>query len=176
MNKICGKCGEAFQVKPSHYEKRKYCSKECASQKVTKPCHVCGTEVTRCKSQMLKVAYCSTQCAKDGKSKRFTEMNRELNPSRMTIEVRTKLRMHRLGTGEGKSYEKTFGVHTHRLVAAAKIGRPLLKGEVVHHKDNDIRNNAPDNLEVLASQAEHAKLHKAKHGRKFFTRLPKKNN
>lgn len=87
----------------------------------------------------------------------------------MTLEVRTKLRLHRLGKGEGKGYEKTFGVHTHRLVAAAKIGRPLKKGEIVHHKDHIKRNNNPDNLEILASQSEHAKLHKAKHGRKRFT-------
>lgn len=87
-------------------------------------------------------------------------MNIEMNPGRMTIEVRTKLRNHRLGSGEGKSYEKTFGVHTHRLVAAEKLGRPLRKGEVVHHKDEFKRNNDPNNLHVFESQAEHARHHK----------------
>lgn len=176
MLKECLKCGAPIKVKPSKYERTKYCSRECASKKITVPCDICGTEITRAQSQILKVAYCSPTCTKEGKSKRFSEMNQELNPTRMTLDVRTKLRMRRLGTGEGKSYEKTFGVHTHRIVAAAKIGRPLAKGEIVHHLDNDIRNNAPDNLEVLASQSEHAKLHKSKHGRKFFTCVPKKNN
>lgn len=55
---------------------------------------------------------------------------------------------------------KNRGVrHEHRLVAEQKLGRPLRPGEVVHHIDGDSRNNAPGNLEVLASQAEHARLH-----------------
>lgn len=50
-------------------------------------------------------------------------------------------------------------VYEHVIVAEKKIGRPLRPGEVVHHIDGDKRNNAPSNLEVLASQAEHARLH-----------------
>ena len=89
-------------------------------------------------------------------------MNIELNPARMTLETRTKVREGHLGKGEGKAYRKTFGVHTHRIVAAEKLGRPLLKGEVVHHKDENKLNNHPDNLQVFASQAEHARHHKLK--------------
>lgn len=86
-------------------------------------------------------------------------MNKELNPDRMVIETRLKLRKARLGKGEGKSYEKTLGVHTHRIVAEQKLGRKLKPGEVVHHVDEDKRNNDPSNLEVLESQAQHAALH-----------------
>lgn len=53
---------------------------------------------------------------------------------------------------------------THRILAEEVIGRPLKKGEVVHHKDGNPRNNLIDNLEVLSSQVEHAKLH-CKNGR-----------
>lgn len=90
----------------------------------------------------------------------MAEMNRELNKDRMTVAVRSKLRRARLGTGEGKTYTKTFGVHTHRLAAEKMIGRKLRKGEVVHHIDEDKRNNHPLNLMVFASQAEHVKWHK----------------
>ena len=41
------------------------------------------------------------------------------------------------------------GCRLHRIVAAAKLGRPLTKDEDVHHKDGDKLNFAPDNLEVL---------------------------
>jgi len=41
------------------------------------------------------------------------------------------------------------GVYVHRLVAEAKIGRPLLDNEVVHHRDGDRLNPHPDNLEVM---------------------------
>ena len=62
------------------------------------------------------------------------------------------------------SYPKIFGTHAHRILAEEVIGRPLKKGEVVHHKDGNPRNNLIDNLEVLSSQVEHAKLH-CKNGR-----------
>ena len=40
-----------------------------------------------------------------------------------------------------------------------KLGRPLEKGEIVHHKDEDKKNNKPSNLELMASQSQHAKHH-----------------
>lgn len=88
--------------------------------------------------------------------------NNDWNKEKMTFEVRTKLRAKKLGRGEGKSYEKTFGKHTHRIIAEQKLGRELKKGEVVHHEDENKRNNDPDNLRVFASQAEHAAYHKNK--------------
>lgn len=45
--------------------------------------------------------------------------------------------------------------YVHRMVAEGKLGRPLKKGEVVHHIDGDITNNHPDNLRVFASAKEH---------------------
>jgi len=77
----------------------------------------------------------------------------------MTTEVREKLRKARLGTGETLCYEKTYGKHTHRIVAEQILGRPLKKGEVVHHIDGCKRNNAPNNLMIFKNQKEHAKWH-----------------
>lgn len=37
------------------------------------------------------------------------------------------------------------------------LGRPLRRGEVVHHRDGNKLNNDPMNLEVLPSQTEHTK-------------------
>lgn len=44
----------------------------------------------------------------------------------------------------------------HRKVAAEMLGRPLSPGEIVHHRDGDSRNNAPENLIVLPNQGYHA--------------------
>lgn len=46
----------------------------------------------------------------------------------------------------------------HRAVAAKMLGRPLVKGEVVHHKNGIKTDNRPENL-VVITQSEHMRLH-----------------
>lgn len=162
MEKICLKCGKPFNVKPSKAASKHYCNQKCRSSLLTRPCDVCGKEVTRAPSAMLKEVFCNMACASIGKRERFRLMNLEMNPDRMTPEVRAKLREANLGKGEGRAYRKTFGVHTHRIVAAEKLGRPLTKSEVVHHIDGNHLNNHPDNLWVFPSQSEHVKYHALK--------------
>ena len=55
---------------------------------------------------------------------------------------------------------KNHGRHEHRIVAEQMLGRPLRKGEVVHHINRDKQDNRPENLMVFPSQAAHAKWHK----------------
>lgn len=43
----------------------------------------------------------------------------------------------------------------HRLVMEEKLGRLLERSEVVHHVDGNTLNNAPDNLEVFATNGQH---------------------
>lgn len=134
-------------------------------------CSWCGGDAYRWPSAVGKNVYCTKACRSKHLSKKHNpggylkhphlgELNKKLNPKRMTFETRTKLREAKLGLGEGKTYEKTFGRHTHRVVAELKIGRKLKCGEVVHHIDGDRRNNDPDNLMVFASQSEHLEWHK----------------
>lgn len=92
-------------------------------------------------------------------SQNMTRINVQMNPTRMDFPTRVKLRNSRLGKGQGKTYTKSFGVHTHRLVAARMLGRQLLSEEVVHHIDGNKRNNRPDNLMVFENQASHARWH-----------------
>jgi hypothetical protein len=50
----------------------------------------------------------------------------------------------------------------HRLVVAQALGRPLSRGEVVHHMNHDPMDNRLENLALFASNRDH-KLHEA-HG------------
>ncbi|RLB86633.1 MAG: hypothetical protein DRH26_16995 [Deltaproteobacteria bacterium] len=62
-------------------------------------------------------------------------------------------------TMKGSTYPKIGAIHIHRIVAESIIGRKLTKKEVVHHKDGNRHNNHPSNIEIIPSQADHAKLH-----------------
>lgn len=139
-------------------------------EKIMLTCEKCGKQFIRYKS-MIKPGithfFCSRACAKEHLSTKMTKMNEDLNPTRMdNFWNRLAVREGHLrnNTGKEHSYPKIFGTHAHRILAEEVVGRPLKKGEVVHHKDGNTRNNLVDNLEVLSSQAEHAKLH-CKNGR-----------
>ena len=46
----------------------------------------------------------------------------------------------------------------HVVVMESIVGRPLLPGEVVHHRDENRANNAPENLQLFASNGEHRRI------------------
>ncbi|WP_458796066.1 HNH endonuclease signature motif containing protein [Dehalococcoides mccartyi] len=142
-------------------------------------CDWCGKNFMRheCYTRGKRHLFCCRQCLADYSNKaknpdgydnlkdytnmaiNFSMIAKKLNPSRMTPQVREKIRNSLLGSGDGKTYEKTYGKHTHRVVAEQLLGRPLAEGEVVHHLDGNPRNNNPDNIRVFPSQREHAEFH-----------------
>ena len=127
--------------------------------KVRVICETCGCEFEKHRWEVREHNFCTRDCFRKFASKRMTEMNRQLNPERMTDQTRAKLRKAHLNTGDGSTYTKNFGRHEHRVVAEQMLGRKLKPGEVVHHIDGDVRNNSPDNLMVFASQSDHASYH-----------------
>lgn len=63
-------------------------------------------------------------------------------------------------TGKWIKFQRTQANRTvYRKVAAKKLGRPLVKGEQVHHIDGLISNNSPDNLFVFRSAKKHSEAH-----------------
>ncbi len=58
----------------------------------------------------------------------------------------------------GKNSSTAWHVESVRVMER-KIGRKLLKGEVVHHIDHQPWNNHPDNLHLFNSKSEHQSYH-----------------
>lgn len=50
-------------------------------------------------------------------------------------------------------------IYLHRHVWEKANGRKLESGEIVHHKNEDKRDNSPENLEVLSGRAAHLHVH-----------------
>ena len=112
---------------------------------ITISCSICQTAFTVIPSRAKTAKYCSYACHQTGEGRKGGLVRGE--------------QLKKLSLGQ--AYTKTRGRHTHRVVMEAILGRKLRRSEVVHHKDGNILNNHPDNLELLSSQGEHMNRHRA---------------
>jgi DNA-binding XRE family transcriptional regulator len=59
-----------------------------------------------------------------------------------------------------KNCRNGSAIYEHIVVMEKAIGRPLRKGEIVHHVNEDGHDNRPANLVLCENQAHHFRLHK----------------
>lgn len=114
-------------------------------------CVQCGLRfISVTKTKKSKRKYCSRSCI--WKATKGPEYN-------AAIAKASACKRGDLQRGKGSLwYVKENGRHQHRVVAERMLGRPLRKGEIVHHKDGNKKNNDPFNLEVMF-QGKHMQEH-----------------
>ena len=149
----CETCGTVFVERIS--KRRRFCSRQCGDRATAKryraqrrqlTCSHCGKPFTAVQSRH-NAEFCSLAC-------------RQVAVARRTADKRSEA-ARAAAVAKPTTYRKIHRRHIHRVVAEQKIGRPLRRGEIVHHKDENRHNNSPDNLEVM-TQSKHARLHHAK--------------
>jgi len=111
-------------------------------------CEHCGAVYYR---KRKRSRFCSKRCIWE--VTKGPEFNRRIGAEFAEKQAATQRRR-----GEGRGYVKYMGRHEHRVVAEKMLGRPLRRGEVVHHTDGDKLNNDPSNL-VVMRQGEHMREH-----------------
>jgi hypothetical protein len=134
----CQRCGKEFEIYPyqAKSEQGKYCSYECYwTPKVSTNCLTCGKEILTPPSRRAenRGKYCSRAC------------------STQRHENNTTVKRHVTFINGKRRFD-------YQAIAEKALGRPLKKGEVVHHLDGNSRNCEPNNL-VICTQSYHRIIH-----------------
>lgn len=155
----CAECHREFMRRNSAQKKA-----NAQAKRAKKQCPICGEMFRPCKPTSKT---CSRKCANTLVSRETADQRSRVLRGRVIRpftdeERKTRQRQPREGRTELKSYRKLNGRHEHRVLMERMLGRSLMPGEVVHHKDGNKLNNDPSNLELLPSQAEHCRGHATK--------------
>lgn len=156
----CEHCGAEGQRKKGSESPHMFCSRECywksdfrsqvvANQnrkrnpeaKGTQPCATCGVPVERYLSTGQKRFFCSRECRWENH-----KHARQKNAAGYVLVF--------IGRGEPGA-SKSGHILEHRLVMQEILGRPLLPGENVHHKNGVKDDNRPENLELWTRSQPH---------------------
>lgn len=132
ISKKCSVCNELFKVKKSHYKRRKTCSKKCDSTR---------------KSFIYK-GEDNPNFENRGESNPLFKGGRRISNYGYVLVYKPN---HPNARSDGYILE-------HRYVMSKHLGRELYDWEVVHHKDDNKKNNDIENLEIM-SRSDHTTLH-----------------
>lgn len=129
-------------------------------KKVTRICDDCGKKETARmdhvwvgRNKRGKIDLCS-KCANSSRHRKNSSWDKgEKSPSWRGGVIKTPEGLTKIYISPGK-YE-----YEHRIIVSERIGRPLRKGEMVHHINSNRTDNREDNLLLLNNEQEHRNLH-----------------
>lgn len=116
-------------------------------------CEICKTVVFRNERSDAKYRFCSKKCAGKAGVRLASQVDKSgsKNPAwRGGVQIFCGYRMISIGKKK-RQFE-------HRMKMEKKLGRTLLKNEIVHHKNGDKLDNRLSNLKIM-TQSEHIKEH-----------------
>jgi hypothetical protein len=156
--KECLACGNTFYVRYNVNNARKYCSRECyrvSHLKSWKAWYQDNKDykkdlANRPRDENGKILFPKRR--KSPKCGRFFTAQGYVNVMVKTLPEEDRVIAEAVLPGRPYVLE-------HRLVASKKIGRPVQRGEVVHHINGIRDDNRPENLEVISADV-HSKQHR----------------
>lgn len=154
---LCEECGAPFRVTPAWVKngRRKFCSKACRV-KARPPQDRTGKRhsdsAREAMSQKAQGRYIGPRSSQ-WKGGRFLDSAGYVLVMISTLPASTQALAHEMSKKNGKY------ILEHRAVAAATLGRPLTRDEIVHHVNGDKADNRPENLMVVP-RADHSVSHR----------------